>query len=594
MGLSQGESNMKLRRVLINFLVLITAWMLGACLGEPKLPDLEPLPAPTHAPPQVNPTVAAASRLSLSFAARDLVSNGSVPQIPHDLIGRSDCLMCHKHGVSEAPRIPGAHRGLESNTCQTCHISPASAEMGGAELYVRLCARCHGENGEGIFGPALNVRGFLSKVTDTELREAVVRGRGASEMLAWGDLGLITDRQIDEIVALIRGWEPTAPEMPGGLALQSASATLGDPEEGKALFAQFCSGCHGLNGEADAGEGFILRDVVGTLTDETLSGQIRGGSQDMPPFHALLTTNDISDLLALMRTWHAGPLPTPTPISLSAEEAFLRVCARCHGRNGEGGIGPPLNSKEFLATNDDAALRDWIVRGTLGTSMLSWGDLGLLSSDQIDELVRLIRSWEPTAPSTGGAPGVSEPPSADLGEASHGEQLFAQLCSGCHGLVGDRQTGGVVLNSSGFLDEFTDEMIASQIQNGGLEMPSFHAILTGQDLSDLLAYMRAGFTGAEGVTSVPGFAADVLPILSDMCVLCHGTAGGWSSESYEAVMTTGDHAPVVLPGDPANSVLAQKILGTHSFGAIMPPSGPMSEADIQIILDWILAGALDN
>jgi hypothetical protein len=59
-------------------------------------------------------------------------------------------------------------------------------------------------------------------------------------------------------------------------------------------------------------------------------------------------------------------------------------------------------------------------------------------------------------------------------------------------------------------------------------------------------------------------------------------------------MNSGDHAPVVIPGDAENSLLAQKILGTHSEGDIMPPGGMMKDAYIQIILEWIEAGALDN
>jgi hypothetical protein len=39
-------------------------------------------------------------------------------------------------------------------------------------------------------------------------------------------------------------------------------------------------------------------------------------------------------------------------------------------------------------------------------------------------------------------------------------------------------------------------------------------------------------------------------------------------------------------------VLAQRITGTQ--GALMPPSGLMPESEIQIILDWIVAGAPEN
>jgi mono/diheme cytochrome c family protein len=85
-----------------------------------------------------------------------------------------------------------------------------------------------------------------------------------------------------------------------------------------------------------------------------------------------------------------------------------------------------------------------------------------------------------------------------------------------------------------------------------------------------------------------------MPIFQAECALCHGVLGGWDASSYESVTQSGDHAPVVIPGDAEGSLLAQKMLGTHEEGAIMPPSGRLSDSQIQIILDWIAAGAEGN
>ncbi len=583
---------MKSRSLYLSLFTILAILILVGCLPQETLPSIGPEPDSTLNPPSVDPTIAAVQRLSLNLVS-EYISNLPAPQILHDLIGRSDCLMCHKQGVSGATRIPDSHRGLESGTCHNCHVAPASVELSGAELYQRLCSNCHGENGEGIFGPALNVKTFLSTVTDEELRADIVRGRGASEMLAWGDLGLLSNRQIEELVAMIRAWEPTAPDMAHPASPLAVNAAHGDPQRGDLQFAQFCSGCHGLNGEISVGDGFILNEVIGVVDDDTLARQIRGGSEEMPPFHSLLTTDDINDLLALLRSWVGGLQPTPIPIILSGEEVFVRVCARCHGQNGEGGIGPPLNSKEFLSANDDNSIHQWILRGTLGTSMLSWGDLGLLTQDQIDGLTAFIRAWEPTAPSRVGI-GAIIPASADLGDPEHGEQFFAQFCSGCHGLIGEKPTGGMVINSKAFLDSLNDDIIASQIQNGGRNMPSFHAILTSQDVNDLLAFMRAGF-GEDGITrAVPGFSADVTPILQESCALCHGTAGGWSSATYDEVVNSGDNGPVIIPGDPDASLLIQKMRGTQSIGGQMPLRELLSKEMVDIIAQWVSAGAPDN
>lgn len=70
--------------------------------------------------------------------------------------------------------------------------------------------------------------------------------------------------------------------------------------------------------------------------------------------------------------------------------------------------------------------------------------------------------------------------------------------------------------------------------------------------------------------------------------------GGWDGTTYESVINSDDNGPAVIPGDAENSLLAQKIAGTHEKGAIMPPSGKMPEAEIQVILDWIATGAPDN
>ena len=73
--------------------------------------------------------------------------------------------------------------------------------------------------------------------------------------------------------------------------------------------------------------------------------------------------------------------------------------------------------------------------------------------------------------------------------------------------------------------------------------------------------------------------------------MCHGQLGGWDAKDYKPVMNSCDHAPVVIPGDPENSHLAQKLLGTQKEGTLMPPNGSLPQEEIDIILDWIKAGA---
>src|SRR5205809_451939 len=59
----------------------------------------------------------------------------------------------------------------------------------GAELYGRMCAVCHGPNGEGYKAdqaPALRNPEYLASASDAFLRESIVNGRLGSTMSAWG------------------------------------------------------------------------------------------------------------------------------------------------------------------------------------------------------------------------------------------------------------------------------------------------------------------------------------------------------------------------------------------------------------------------
>jgi mono/diheme cytochrome c family protein len=75
-------------------------------------------------------------------------------------------------------------------------------------------------------------------------------------------------------------------------------------------------------------------------------------------------------------------------------------CGSCHGVAGEGGLGPALNSQQFLQAATDDQARTLISVGIPGSQMsaysLDYG--GPLTSEQIRSIVAYMRSWEPDAP----------------------------------------------------------------------------------------------------------------------------------------------------------------------------------------------------
>jgi hypothetical protein len=50
----------------------------------------------------------------------------------------------------------------------------------------------------------------------------------------------------------------------------------------------------------------------------------------------------------------------------------------------------------------------------------------------------------------------------------------------------------------------------------------------------------------------------------------------------------------VKAGDPAASLLIQKLEGTQTCGNTMPPSGMLKPDQIKLVRDWITAGAKND
>lgn len=84
----------------------------------------------------------------------------------------------------------------------------------------------------------------------------------------------------------------------------------------------------------------------------------------------------------------------------SGADVWSFNCSSCHGLNGEGGVGPALNSKQFLEAATDAQAAQLIAVGVPGSSMGAYSQDfgGPLTSEQIKAVVTYMRTWEPDAP----------------------------------------------------------------------------------------------------------------------------------------------------------------------------------------------------
>ena len=88
------------------------------------------------------------------------------------------------------------------------------------------------------------------------------------------------------------------------------------------------------------------------------------------------------------------------------------------------------------------------------------------------------------------------------------------------------------------------------------------------------------------------FAQDVQPIFKSKCIGCHGPAqqkNGFRLDRRSDAMRGGTIA-VIGPGNSAGSRLFLRLSGGE-YGLQMPPTGPLSAAELNIIKDWIDQGA---
>jgi mono/diheme cytochrome c family protein len=203
-----------------------------------------------------------------------------------------------------------------------------------------------------------------------------------------------------------------------------------------------------------------------------------------------------------------------------------------------------------------------------------------------------------------------------------GEELYAEHCADCHGAEGEggeiKDRPGEVtapINSEDSLVTHFDDTIAQIISFGqpGEGMQAFGRAyggpLSDQQIRAIIAFMRswaepeeesaAGEQTSADLTKIenPSFVKDVKPIFDQKCLVCHGkrVKGGYKMDTYENIMTSGNHAPVIIAGDAANSTLAKMLRGIKTpAGGQMPPGRPLKQEQIELIERWINQGALNN
>ena len=111
--------------------------------------------------------------------------------------------------------------------------------------------------------------------------------------------------------------------------------------------------------------------------------------------------------------------------------------------------------------------------------------------------------------------------------------------------------------------------------------------------------MKAGAAGAVIVlactcsASDPSYERDIRPVLEGSCVSCHGAdkdKGGFSADTLDNLLTSGDNGPWVRPGDPAGSKLLALLSGEIRTKKAADKH-VLPAAKVRLLRDWIAADA---
>jgi len=146
----------------------------------------------------------------------------------------------------------------------TVQSAPASgrAIQEGKKLFDGMCARCHGIDGTGDEGPALNRATLARAASDDALRDVIRDGipeRGMPRVRR------LSDGELAQLVAYVRS-----------LGRAGGPPARGDAERGRAVYARLgCASCHIVEGEGSSfgpdlteigiqrGTGYLKQSVIG-------------------------------------------------------------------------------------------------------------------------------------------------------------------------------------------------------------------------------------------------------------------------------------------------------------------------------------------
>ena len=191
-------------------------------------------------------------------------------------------------------------------------------------------------------------------------------------------------------------------------------------------------------------------------------------------------------------------------------QLYTQNCAGCHGADGQRGAARPLNDSLYLAFVNDAAMKQAISEGEIGTNMPAFSQRsgGSLSDRQIDLLISGMRAaWAKPdnfaglefpsysvnhlTPKNDATANVS----VSSADAAKGSGVYQTYCARCHGADGTGGSAGSIVDPN-FLTMVSDQGLRTTVVvgRGDLAKPDWRSNLpdhpmTDQEINDVVAWL---------------------------------------------------------------------------------------------------------
>jgi len=200
----------------------------------------------------------------------------------------------------------------------------------GAGIFKTRCVLCHGNEGYGDGTLPLTLKNYPSTNLHesrygkdmVSLRNSIIYGGSqnfentytevmSNEMPPWGNE--LTYTQVESVVWFVR-MLLTEPQKARELLKQVKESAVVSVIAGKVLYKNYCSLCHGVDGEGNGQMATIMKDpspvnlTASRITEQYMrkiideGGAAMGRSPRMPPWKQQLTDEEVSSIILYIKT----------------------------------------------------------------------------------------------------------------------------------------------------------------------------------------------------------------------------------------------------------------------------------------------------